>query len=43
MAEQKELTPEEYQDNVKEFGQTQVPAVAEENPRGNVMCMTIIG
>lgn len=43
MAEQEKMTPAEYQDTVKEFGQTQLPFSGEKNPRGNIICMSIIG
>lgn len=43
MEERKEMTPESYQDTVKEFGQTEVPFSEGENPRGHIICMSIIG
>ncbi|MCI8633093.1 MAG: translocation-enhancing protein TepA [Lachnospiraceae bacterium] len=43
MAEQEKMTPEEYQDTLKELGQTQLPFSGEKNPRGNIICMSIIG
>lgn len=43
MEEQEKMTPEEYQDMVKEFGQTQLPLSDSDNPRGNIVCMSIIG
>lgn len=35
MEERKEMTPESYQETVKEFGQTEVPFSEGENPRGH--------
>ena len=35
--------PEEYNDTLKEFGQTQTPLTKKKNPRGNIYCLTIIG
>ena len=41
--EKETMTPEEYQENVRELGQTQVVMPEEDNPRGNILCMSIIG
>lgn len=43
MTDQEKLTPEEYQETLKELGQTQLPYPNEKNPRGNILCMSIIG
>ena len=37
------MTPEEYQETIKEFGQTEVPFSDGGNPRGHIICMSIIG
>lgn len=35
--------PEEYNETLKDFGQTQTPLTKKKNPRGNIYCLTIIG
>ena len=37
------MTAEEYQEAVVELGQTKLPMPEGDNPRGNIICMSIIG
>ena len=37
MEDNKEMTPEAYQETVKEFGQTEVPFSEGDNPRGHII------
>ncbi len=43
MGKNETVTSEEYQDIVKEFGQTEVPFSNGGDPRGHIICMCIIG
>ena len=43
MESKETMTPEEYQETVKEFGQTEVPFSNGGDPRGHIICMSIIG
>lgn len=43
MEDEKRMTPEEYEDAVEKLGQTELPVSEEDNPRGNIICMSIIG
>ena len=43
MEEKEAMTTQDYQETVKEFGQTEVPFSEGDNPRGHIICMSIIG
>lgn len=43
MESNENVTPEEYKETIKEFGQTEVPFSNGGDPRGHIICMCIIG